>query len=78
VEITFKTLLETATCETIYRRVTTVLLSRGILLSREQFLTQNYTMVVSVDGLMALAKSAQPLTFIMAEAPPFNGRRPPR
>ena len=63
--------------EGLYQTIRGIAASQRVIFGREQFLKQVYTIIVDVDGLLALVKAGKPLNIVVAGAPQLNGRGGP-
>jgi len=64
--------------EGLYQICRAIAMQQRALFSREQFLKQPYTVVTSVDGLIAMAKRGAPFNILVAEPAGRNGGGAPR
>lgn len=62
------------TVEALYQIVARLALERHVLITREQFCRQTFSVVTTVDGLLAIVKKGLPLNLLMAEPRHSNGR----
>jgi hypothetical protein len=72
---TFSKLMELVSCEATYRTIALAMADAGGWLSRADFLSERFTIEVTCDGLIALARLQQPARLILQRVPRPNGRQ---
>ena len=62
------------TMEALYQIVARLALEHHVLITREQFCRQTFSVVTTVDGLLAIVKRGLQLNLLMTAPPHSNGR----
>jgi hypothetical protein len=73
-EISYSKLGELACCETTYQITASACRKYGLLLSRAQFLGGQFTVALTCDGLIALARAGCDANLLLQKVSPSNGR----
>lgn len=66
--------LDQVSLEAIYQIMRAQFAARRLLLTRREFLERKYMVIVTCDGLLALANKGLPLQLVVQTPPPSNGQ----